>query len=105
MVGSSWFLFTMLFYKRSPEAFRNRVERFFVAMRTPIDFEKEVGESKDSAQSRVLAILCFVYGGFVTVLVLIPNPLAGRAAFLFCGGLIAGVGALLFRASKKKEKS
>lgn len=105
VVGTSWFLFTMLFYKRSPEAFRNRVERFFVAMRTPIDFKKEVGESKDSAQSQVLAILCFIYGGFVTALILIPNPLAGRIAFLFCGGLIAGVGALLFRASKKKENS
>lgn len=100
---SLWFLSTSLFYKKSPADFRERVDRFFVAMRTPVDFEKEVGASKDSAQSRVLAILCFIYGGFVCLLVFIPNPLTGRVAFLFCGGFISGVGALLYRSSKKKD--
>ena len=101
VVCSAWFLFTMLFYKRSPADFRARVDRFFVAMRTPIDFQKEVGESKDHAQSRVLAVLCFIYGGFVALLVFIPNMWLGRLSFLFCGGLIAGVGVLLNRSYKK----
>lgn len=103
VICSAWFLSTMLFYKYSTEEFRTRVEAFFAAMRTPIDFETEVGEAKDHAQSRLLGILCFIYGGFVLLLMFVPNPMLGRSAFLFCGALIAGVGGLLYRASRKRS--
>ena len=101
VICSVWFLFTSLFYKSSSEVHRNRVDAFFVAMKTPIDFEKEIGEAKDSVQSKTLGVLCLIYGGFVTLMALVPNPILGRVAFLFCGGLIGGVGWLLYRASKK----
>ena len=77
---------------------------FITEMKTPIDFEQEVGAGKDSVQSKTLGILCLIYGGFVLLMVLVPNDLTGRIAFLFCGGLIAGIGWLLFRASKKADK-
>lgn len=101
VVCSCWFLFTSLFNKMSSSEHRERVDNFFTAMRTPIDFEKEVGEAKDSVQSKTLGILCLIYGGFVTLMMLVPNLPSGRIAFLFCGGLIGGVGMLLYRASKK----
>ena len=101
-VCTLWFFFTSLFYKRSSEEHKQRVDKFFEAMRTPIDFEKEIGSGKDSVQSKTLGILCLIYGGFVTLMALVPNDLTGRLAFLFCGGLIGGVGWLLYRASKKK---
>lgn len=103
VICSSWFLFTSLFYKYSPAEFKERVERFFVTMRTPVDFKKEVGKARDGEQSRMLGILCFIYGGFVLLMTLVPNSWGGRLAFLFCGGLIGGVGALLYRSSLKKE--
>lgn len=103
VVCSVWFCFTTLFYGSSSEVHKQRVEKFFTAMNTPIDFEKEVGAGKDSVQSKTLGILCLIYGGFVLLMVLVPNPLTGRLAFLFCGGLIAGVGWLLFKASKKAD--
>ena len=102
-ICSIWFLFTTLFYGSSSDAHKERVEKFFTAMRTPIDFEKEVGAGKDSVQSKTLGILCLIYGGFVLLMVLVPNPISGRLAFLFCGGLIAGIGWLLFRASKNTD--
>lgn len=102
IICSAWFLMTSFFYKYVPQETRDRADKFFENMRTPIDFKKEVGEAKDHAQSRTLGILCFIYGGFVLLLVFVPNPLTSRFAFLFCGGLIAGVGGLLYRASKKK---
>ncbi|RKX45981.1 MAG: transporter [Verrucomicrobia bacterium] len=105
VICSAWFFSTSLFYKKTPAEFKARVETFFTAMRTPIDFKKEVGEAKDGAQSRMLGILCFIYGGFVLLLILVPNPWMSRIAFLFCGGLIGGVGALLYRASKKGNES
>ena len=35
-----------------------------------------------------MGLLCLIYGGFITLLALIPNPLIGRLAFLFCGGVM-----------------
>jgi hypothetical protein len=101
VICSVWFFFTSLFYGSSSSEHKQRVDRFFTAMNTPIDFKKEVGEGKDVVQSKTLGILCLIYGGFVLLMVLVPNPLMGRLAFLFCGGLIGGVGLLLYRASKK----
>jgi hypothetical protein len=100
---SLWFFFTTLFYGSSSQAHKDRVEKFFTTMSTPIDFEKEVGAGKDSVQSKTLGILCLIYGGFVLLMVLVPNSITGRLAFLFCGGLIAGIGWLLFRAAKKSD--
>lgn len=102
IICTVWFFFTSLFYESSSEVHKNRVDKFFEAMRTPINFEKEIGAGKDSVQSKTLGILCLIYGGFVTLMALVPNPPTGRLAFLFCGGLIGGVGWLLYRASKKK---
>jgi hypothetical protein len=41
------------------------------------------------------------YGVFISLLVLIPNPLAGRLSILFCGGTLLFIGWLLGRASKR----
>jgi len=73
-------------------------------MNTPIDFETEVGAGKDSMQSKTLGVLCLIYGGFVLLMALVPqDDWIGHVAFLFCGGLIAGVGWLLFKSSKKSK--
>jgi Na+/proline symporter len=102
VICSAWFLFTRLFYKHTRAEYRERVETFFTKMHTPIDFHKEVGEGKDSAQSKTLGILCFIYGGFILLLMLIPNSSIGRISFVLCGGLIAGIGVALYTASRKK---
>jgi Na+/proline symporter len=98
-ICSAWFLFTMLFDRRSPQAYRDRVDRYFEAMRTPVDFNKEIGEEKDNVQARTLGRMCFVYGGFIALLAFIPNSFTGRLCFLFCAACIGGVGALLLRSS------
>jgi hypothetical protein len=49
-----------------------------------------------------MARLCFIYGGFISLLAGIPNPPTGRLAFLFCGGVMLVVGSALHRASKGK---
>jgi len=79
-----------------------RVARFFEEMHTPVDFHAEEGAGSDNLQAKVMGFLCLVYGGFITLMAVIPNPLLGRLAFLFCGGVMFGVGWLLHRASKAK---
>jgi Na+/proline symporter len=97
-LGVSWFLFTTLFWKRGSEAQRAGVEKFLVRLDTPIDFAAEEGahNANDARQSAAVGWLCVAYGSFVILLSLIPgNTLAGRCAFLGCGGLVAGIGTLL----------
>ena len=76
------------------------MDRFFDDMHRPIDFEREEGPGSDNLQAKVMGMLCLIYGGFITLLALIPNRPGGRVAFLFCGGVMFGVGWILNRASK-----
>ncbi|MEI8206388.1 MAG: hypothetical protein WCG03_05875 [Kiritimatiellales bacterium] len=98
---TAWFVFTKLFYNKTPVEFQSRLDRFFTLMHTPIDFQKEVGVGNDRAQRRLLGILSFVYGAFILLGALIPNPMIGRASFIFCGGFILIIGYALFKTKEK----
>ena len=103
LVGGTWFCLTTLFWKSSPPAHRAEVESFSQRLDTPVDFAKEEGaaNANDARQAKVVGWLCCTYGGFVAALALIPNPPAGRLAFLGCGGCVLLVGALLLRQSRR----
>lgn len=100
-VGSAWFFFTAFWYRHEPREFHDQVDRFFVQMRTPVDFEREQGHSEDRTQLRTLGRLSFVYGAFVMLLAFIPNEPLGRLGFVAVGGIVGGVGSLLLRASRR----
>ena len=106
-VASAWFLITPWLARGArPAMERERVDRFFAEMRTPVDFAKEEGgPGSDNLQAKMMGIMCLIYGGFITLLALIPNPPSGRLAFLFCGGVMFGVGIGLKRASKRTRGS
>jgi solute:Na+ symporter, SSS family len=104
LVGSAWFLGCCLFHRKRSEAERKRVDEFFTQMKTPVDFQKEIGEDNDAQQCELLGLLCLIYGGFVALLVLIPNPLGGRMALLACAGMVLIVGALLHLKARKLKK-
>jgi solute:Na+ symporter, SSS family len=104
IVASTVFLGSVAFAGHRSPAEVARVEHFFTKMRTPIDFAKEEGKGSDAMQLRTLGLLCSVYGGFLLLLVLIPNDLKGRLAFVFCGGCMFGVGWALRVAGKRRER-
>jgi len=97
-VCSVWFLGCCLFHRTRSKAEIARVDEFFHEMQTPVDFNKESGvaASNDGQQYRTLGIMCLVYGGFVFLLVLIPNPWMGRLSMMFCSAALLAVGALLY---------
>jgi len=104
ITGSIWFLLTPLIARSRPEAEVQRVDRFFHDLRTPVDFEKEERSAgSDNLQAQIMGKLCLIYGGFITLLVVIPNPWSKRWAFLFCGLVMFGIGWMLHRASKAKH--
>lgn len=105
--GTAWFLLTSAGWRRSRPAHRARVEAFFVRLGTPVDFAREEGaaSANDERQASAVGALCLGYGAFVCLLALIPNPLAGRLAFVFCGGVVSAVGAALRRAGRARRRA
>ena len=105
-VGSLWFLGTRAFYREHGDVREREVAKFFEDGRRPVDFKGEGGVSRDSQQGNALGVLSMIYGGFICLLVLIPNSLGGRLAFLFCGGVLVLIGFGLKRggsASARRE--
>lgn len=100
IVGSAWYFFTSLFYKSAPQEEQQRVDAFFKNLATSVE-NHGVGGVQTTVY-KLLGALCMVYGGFILLLMAIPNKFTGRLAFLFCGGVMFGVGAVLWRASKRK---
>jgi SSS family solute:Na+ symporter len=84
----------------------DRVDAFFAEMRKPVDFAKEEGgPGSDNVQAKTMGLLCLIYGGFITMLAAIPNPIEGRLSFLFCGLVMFGVGGALYRAGTRGSRS
>jgi hypothetical protein len=74
-------------------------------MARPVDFQREVGAGNDAQQYHVLGSMCLIYGGFMFLLVLVPNSLGGRFAMFCCAASIFGVGGLLkWQAGKLKTQ-
>lgn len=105
VVCTIWFFITVWIAKVTNYKPLPIVEDFFERQERPVNLVGEGGQESDDIQARVLGRLCFVYGGFIGVLgLIIPNPLGGRACFIFCGLMIIGIGALLSRASHAHKK-
>jgi len=85
-----WFFGTMLWYRGEDR----EVTKFFTDMKTPIDpaVEQVPFYNRDSVQYRVIGLQALVYGGFIYLLLLIPNSVVARLCILFCGTLLAGAG-------------
>lgn len=98
-IGTAWFFFTSLFYKSSPQEDQERIEKFFLDLRTPVN-EQGCGGVQTTVY-KLLGGLCLFYGAFILLLMFIPNRLTGRLCFLFCGGVIFTIGAILFGISKR----
>jgi len=102
VIGTAWYFFTSVFYKKSPPGERERIETFFANLRTPM--ETQAGGGVQTAIYKLLGGLCMVYGVFILLLLLIPNRFNGRLCFLFCGGIIFTIGAVLFAISKRRSE-
>lgn len=105
VVCSVWFFITVWIAKETNYKIPAIVEDFFERQKRPVNLRGEGGKESDDVQAKILGYLSFIYGGFITLLgLIIPNSLGGRACFWFCGLIIAGIGALLYRSSKAHKK-
>ena len=107
LVCAGWFFFTSLFYERSSPAYKASVEEFFTRLRQPMGTREGEGVKENLTIELSIGRLCLIYGMFVVIMAAIPNPLSGRLAFVFCGGVMALTGWLLVRhyAARSKRES
>jgi solute:Na+ symporter, SSS family len=100
-VGVAWFCFSRLFYGRSPAPYRASVEEFSRNVERPVDYDlEEAAPATDDKQSWLIGWLCLPYGAVICLMALIPNPVSGRLAFIFCGIVLGLIGISLIAQSK-----
>lgn len=100
---STYFLSTRFFAKYIPDSYTQSVNTFFKRMNTPVDYEKEHGNSgNDGTQFKILGYMALVYGLFIGLLIFVPNSTTGRWCFVFVGGIMITVGVIFLRLWKKQ---
>jgi Na+/proline symporter len=95
---------TRVFYREPrDERAAGEVREFFRRLDTPVDFEREVGQDNSALQARLIGRLACTYGGFVALMVFVPNPLLGRLSILACSLVPLGVGTALLRYARRQD--
>jgi hypothetical protein len=82
----------LIFARFGPAESRRRTEEFFEKMETPVDFAKEVGESRDWIQALLLGRSVTAMGVLLLGFLLVPNPLSGRLQILALAVFTLAVG-------------
>jgi len=101
-ITGGFFCLTTRFYKAPASERSKELNAFWEDVATPV-IEGEGQDEMDRQQRNMLGKLLLVFGGLVTLMVLIPNPFWGRMAFVFCGVVIVTVAGLLLMSAKKSN--
>lgn len=101
LAGSLGFLLSIPFAPPIGSSHRNKVDAFITKMKTPIDFDTEVGEGNDLAQLKVIGRFGFAIALFIAAMLIIPNPSGGRLAIAVLALIIGGVSALMIKQGSK----
>ena len=101
--GTFGFLISTFFAPSKDSEHRTKVDSFFKLMKTPIDFEKEIGEGNDLRQLTTIGWFGSAVAVFIGLLLFIPNPQEGRVLILLLSLLIGGVSFLMIKAGSKKN--
>ncbi len=104
VTGALAFAATRLFWRGTDRAYRDRVDRFFTDMRTPVDFAREVGEGNDDVQLRLLGRFGLAIGIFIALLALVPNSLGGRVSILGIAVFVLGIAAAMLWTGWRKAR-
>lgn len=102
--GTFGFFVSMLFAPAKTSDHRQKVEAFFTLMKTPIDFEKEIGAGNDLKQLTTIGRFGVAITCFIGLFLLIPNPVKGRLAILVLVLVIGLVSLLMLYLGKNSEQ-
>ncbi len=101
IIGGGIFMLTTLGWKWTSQADKDKIEKLYTEMNTPIDYEKENIPDEDNRQFFIVGIMAMVIGGGIMIISMCPNTVVDRFAILFTGGFVVAVGYLLYRAGRR----
>lgn len=99
--GSFGFLISIPFAPAKGSAHRDMVDTFIKTMKTPIDFDTEVGIGNDLEQLKTIGWFGAAIAVFIALMLFIPNPADGRLAIIALALIIGCVSALMIKAGSK----
>jgi hypothetical protein len=102
IIPGAWFFLTARFFSASSPTHQLRIAELQKRLSTPV-LDPGVNLVERTVL-RLLGGLCTVFGGFIILLIAIPNNPRGRLCFIACGGLIALVGLVLLWLAKRLGK-
>ncbi len=102
--GIAGYFISYAFPQFDNEEVREKIRDFYRTMHTPVDFEKEVGESNDHLQMLILGRLSLLVAGMIALLLLVPNPLSDRLLILGMSAAVGAIGWLLLWGGKRARK-
>lgn len=100
----SSFLITRLFWRRTAEKDRNRIDGFFKKLDTPIDAVKELSEKAATdvlSMLKVVGVLTFCVGLMVVVPVFFLEKHTSILMTIITGGVLITLGTLMFLKGKR----
>ncbi len=101
---------SVFFWKKATPEYRDRVDAFFKQLRTPIDFEKEVGEPMDDMLMKMIGRLGLVVAGGILLLLFFARDAEGRYSLssffsiLFVAAFIGTISAAMLLAARRRER-
>jgi SSS family transporter len=98
--GTFAFLISTLFAPAKTSSHRKMVDSFITKMKTPINFEQEVGQANDLSQLTLIGRFGLAVTVFIGLMLLIPNPLEGRLVILVLALTIGFISILMLKAGK-----
>lgn len=104
LVPSLAFFACIPFFKRSSQEFKDRVDAFFVQMKTPVDFEKEVGAPEDIVQLVVIGRYTIIIGAYIALLAFFVDNTSDVAIILALAAMILAFGGMLYAAGMRSKK-
>jgi len=104
-LATLWFFGTKLFYRgHSPER-QEELDSFWKDIHTPV-LNEEMTNELDAPQCKIIGWMATIFGSFMLLLMIaVPNSLAGRGAFLFCGLVLGAIGLALLRGARQAEEA
>lgn len=104
IAGSLGFLFCVPFAPARDSEHCRMVDDFINEMKTPIDFQTEVGQGNDASQLEVIGSFGLAIAAFIALMLLIPNPIEGRLAIAALSLIIGSISVFMIRISLSISK-
>ena len=99
--GSAGFLLSIPFAPPTRSAHRKAVDAFITKMKTPVDFDDEIGAANDLVQLKVIGKFGAAIALFIGAMLIIPNPPEGRLAIAALALTIGALSGLMIRQGSK----